>query len=104
MRTYCDHRPFEVISRKTVILIDDGVATGATLKAAIQALRALHVEKLVVAVPVGDPTVCKTLSALSDDFICPLQPQQLEAVGSWYDDFAQTEDEEVCRLLALARA
>src|SRR3990167_3662175 len=97
---YRDDRPFPALTHQTIILVDDGVATGATMKAAIQALRALKVGKLVVAVPVCDPTICNELSRLVDHFVCPLRPSHLNAVGSWYDDFSQTEDEEVRRLLA----
>lgn len=98
-QVYREGRPFPAIEGKTIILIDDGIATGATMTAAIQALRTLKAEKIIVAVPVADQSIVEQFTRLADDFICPLQPMQLNAVGCWYEDFTQTEDEEVRRLL-----
>lgn len=96
---YRGDRPFPNIENKTIILVDDGVATGASLHAAIDALKLFHPKRFIVAVPVASPDIVAVLAPLVDDFICPLQPDYLNAVGAWYDDFPQTEDEEVKRLL-----
>lgn len=90
------------VTNKTVILIDDGIATGATIRAAIMALKTLNPQKLVLAIPVAQNTTVKELAELVDEVICPLQPQNLIAVGMWYEDFSQTEDEEVLSLLKKA--
>ena len=73
------------------------------MTAAIQALRTLKAEKIIVAVPVADQSIVEQFTRLADEFICPLQPLQLNAVGCWYEDFAQTEDEEVRRLLSCCK-
>lgn len=96
---YRDDKPFPTLENKTVILVDDGIATGASIRAAIKALRALKPAEIVVAVPVADKTLSEKLAPMTDRFVCPLRPLQFYAVGAWYDDFAQTEDEEVYRLL-----
>lgn len=88
---------------KTIILVDDGIATGATLRAAILALKHMHAAVIVVAVPVAEKKLCETMQTLVDRFICPLRPTDFYAVGAWYDDFSQTEDEEVRALLEQAR-
>jgi predicted phosphoribosyltransferase len=86
---------------KSVILVDDGLATGATMRAAVAALRKMGPAKIVVAVPVGAPQTCDELRALADNVICLKQPEPFYAVGSWYQNFEQTTDEEVRELLAL---
>jgi putative phosphoribosyl transferase len=88
----------------TVILVDDGLATGSSMQAAIAALRARGAASVVVAVPVGPPSTCREIASLADDFICPNQPALFEAVGEWYADFAQTTDEEVRQLLETSSA
>lgn len=93
-----DH-PFPSIKDKTIILVDDGIATGASMRAAIKALRELKPASIVVAVPVADKHMCENMQPLVDRLVCPLQPMHFYAVGAWYDDFAQTEDEEVFTLL-----
>lgn len=98
-KLYRGHRPFPDIHDKTIILVDDGVATGATLRAAMTALRKAQPAKLIVAVPVADRHVIKQFISQADLFICPLQPEQLYAVGAWYENFSQTEDEEVHQYL-----
>jgi putative phosphoribosyl transferase len=98
-KAYRGNKPSPSLENKVVILIDDGIATGATMRAAIKALNQLAVKKLVVAVPVADISICEMIEILVDQFICPLQPEGLHAVGAWYDDFSQTEDEEVHALL-----
>ena len=102
-KVYRGNAAFSPLDGKTVILVDDGIATGASMRAAIQALRKLHPEKIVVAVPVADIHMCNAFQKQADEFICPLQPDGLHAVGAWYDDFAQTEDDEVHDLLNKAK-
>jgi putative phosphoribosyl transferase len=94
-----DQAPLDVGGR-TVILVDDGLATGATMRAAVAALRARGAAHVVVAVPVGAPETCAALAAEADDVVCANAPQPFLAVGYWYDDFAQTSDEEVRAILA----
>jgi len=98
-QVYRQAKPFPDVTDKTIILIDDGIATGATLRAAIYALRALHVGRIVVAVPVAAQSLCAELETEVDQLICPLRPVYFSSVGQWYDDFSQTEDEEVFALL-----
>ena len=103
-RLYRGARPPLVIAGKTVILVDDGVATGATVRAALTALRTQSPAKLVVAVGVAPPETCDTLAQEADEVICLLQPVGFWAVGLWFADFASTSDEEVRTLLAHAEA
>lgn len=100
---YRGNHTFPSLRDKIVILVDDGIATGATMRAAIQALRQLKPESLIVAVPVADKSICEKIQPLVDHLYCPLQPLSLHAVGAWYDDFSQTEDEEVYSLLKQAK-
>lgn len=88
---------------RIVILVDDGLATGATMRAAIQSLRKSQVQRLIVAVPVGDAETCAQLESQVDELVCPERPEPFQAVGKYYKDFAQTSDQEVERLLALHR-
>ena len=88
---------------RTVIVVDDGLATGSTMRAAVRALRHQAPAGIVVAVPVGAPDTCRMLRGEADDVVCPLSPSPLESVGQWYQDFSQTSDAEVSRLLALAQ-
>ena len=81
--------PFEVI------LVDDGLATGSTMRAAVRALRRQEARQIVVAVPVGAPSTCAELEEEADEVLCAATPQHFRAVGLWYDDFSQTTDEEV---------
>jgi putative phosphoribosyl transferase len=98
-RAYRGNRHYPDLATKTIILVDDGIATGATIRVAIQALRQMKAARIIVAVPVADKTMCETIAALVDEFYCPLRPTNFYAVGAWYDDFSQTEDEEVFFLL-----
>lgn len=100
---YRGERPFPVLENKTLILVDDGIATGATMRAAIQALRLFNPAEIVVAIPVADQRMIAVLQQIADEVICPLQPTNLHAVGSWYQDFSQTTDQEVYNLLETAR-
>jgi putative phosphoribosyl transferase len=98
-RLYRGARPFPDVDGRVVILIDDGLATGATMRAAVEALRTRRPARLVVAVPVGAPETCAELESLADEVTCAVTPQPFHAVGLWYDDFQQTTDEEVRTLL-----
>jgi putative phosphoribosyl transferase len=89
------------VQDRVVVLVDDGVATGATLRAALGYVRRLEPTRLVCAVPVGPPATIDLIAYEADDVVCPMQPDRLRAVGEWYDDFAQTTDAEVIRLLGL---
>ena len=92
------------ISGRVIILVDDGVATGATMRVAIGAVRKQGAPRIIVAVPVGARETCFELSAIVDELICPLQPEPLEAVGLWYEKFAATTDDEVQKCLTDAAA
>lgn len=87
---------------RTVIVVDDGLATGATMRAAVRAVRTAGPQRLVVAVPVGPPDACAEVAELADDLVCPLRPISFGAVGEWYADFTATTDDDVLRLLAAA--
>lgn len=101
---YRGERPPLVVRDKTVILVDDGVATGATMRAAIAALRAQQPAKIIIAVGVAPPETCAELADEVDEVVCLLQPDPFWAVGFWFDDFSATSDEEVRTLLAQAAA
>ncbi|MBO0735668.1 MAG: phosphoribosyltransferase [Alphaproteobacteria bacterium] len=88
------------VEKRTVILVDDGLATGATMRAAIRALRRQRPERLVVAVPTASRDTTEALKTEADEVICAITPAPFFAVGHWYDDFTQTADDEVGRLLA----
>lgn len=96
---YRGERELPALSGRIVILVDDGVATGATMRVAIKALRDLSPRKLVVAVPVAPPDTCEVLEGEVDELVCPFRPSPFRAIGLWYDDFPQLDDEEVKRLL-----
>jgi putative phosphoribosyl transferase len=91
--------PAPRIAGRTVILVDDGLATGATMRAAVRAVRQQGPARLVVAVPVGSPDACAALRREADEVVCLHEPVPFGAVGSWYHRFEQTEDAEVERLL-----
>jgi putative phosphoribosyl transferase len=103
-RAYRDDRSPPEIRGRTVILVDDGLATGSTMRAAAAALRAQHPERLIAAVPVAPPETCASLRSEVDDVVCALAPEPFFAVGNWYDDFSQTTDAEVRELLRAAQA
>lgn len=103
-RAYCgDHRAPEVKGRR-IVLVDDGIATGASLFAAIESLRHAGTAELHVAVPVAPGDTCRRMEQAVDGFTCLLEPENFRAIGFWYDDFGQTSDAEVIELLAAARA
>jgi putative phosphoribosyl transferase len=91
--------PFDVRDR-TVILVDDGLATGASMHAAVQAVRALGPAAIVMAVPVAGASTCARLRPFVDDIVCVITPEPFYAVSAWYDDFSQTTDEEVYSMVS----
>src|ERR1700736_3888502 len=99
-RLYRGGRPPPQVRGRTVILVDDGLATGATMRAAIMALRQLQPARIVVAIPTGSPETCEELKAEVDEVVCAITPDPFLVVGHWYEDFSQTTDEEVRDLLA----
>jgi putative phosphoribosyl transferase len=103
-RAYRDDRPVAEVRGRTVILVDDGLATGSTMRAAVAALRQRRPARIVVAVPVGSADTCAELREEADEVVCARTPEPFYAVGLWYDDFAQTTDDEVRDLLAKAAA
>jgi putative phosphoribosyl transferase len=99
-RVYRDNRPPVAIKGQVVIVVDDGLATGATMHAAVLALRQQRPAGIVVAVPVGSRQACEMLGEVADQVICALTPEPFAAVGLWYEDFSETTDDEVRQLLA----
>jgi predicted phosphoribosyltransferase len=103
-RDYRGDRPPLDLRNRTGILVDDGLATGATMEAAVRALQALGARRVVVAVPVASPEARDRIAAVADEVVCLAAPMFFSAVGQWYHDFGQTPDEEVRDLLAKAHA
>ena len=99
-RLYRGARKTPFLRDRAVILIDDGLATGSTMEAAITALRSLSPARIVVATPVGAPDSCARIGRLADELVCVEMPEHFSAVGQWYDDFSETSDDEVRELLA----
>jgi putative phosphoribosyl transferase len=98
-RRYLEGRAASPLDGKVAILVDDGLATGSTMKAAARAARQLAPARVVVAAPVGAADTCRELAAYADDVLCVRTPEPFSAVGLWYDDFDQTTDEEVMSLI-----
>ena len=96
---YRENRPYPALEGKIVILIDDGLATGASMLVAVNALRQKHPTKIVVAVPVAPHETCSLLREHADEAICYATPEPFGGVGAWYEDFSQVTDEEVRALL-----
>jgi putative phosphoribosyl transferase len=96
---YRSGRPLPSLRNRVVVLVDDGLATGATMEAAIAAVRLLAPSRVVVAVPVGARETCDRLRRIADELVCAATPEPFDAVGLWYDDFRQTTDDEVRALL-----
>jgi putative phosphoribosyl transferase len=92
------------VKNKIIILVDDGVATGSTMMLAVQALREQGASRVVVAVPVAPASAVSQLSSLAHEVVCLAEPEPFDAVGEWYNDFSQVEDNEVCRTLDLLAA
>jgi putative phosphoribosyl transferase len=103
-REYRNDQPLVDLTGKTVVLVDDGLATGSTMKAAVQAVRAKDPARIVVAVPVGARDTCRALATSADEVVCARMPEPFSAVGLWYRDFSQTTDAEVRELLEQSRA
>jgi len=101
-RMYRGDRPLPDVRGRTVILVDDGLATGSTMRAAVAALRRVQPAHITVAVPVGAPETCAELQDEADEVVCARVPEPFYAVGIWYGDFSQTTDEEVRELLERA--
>ncbi|MBS0342095.1 MAG: phosphoribosyltransferase [Proteobacteria bacterium] len=101
-RAYRGDRPAPSLQGRPVLLVDDGLATGATMSAAVQAARMQAPSRIGVAVPVASREALAIVGALADEVVCPMVPESFHAVGVWYRDFDQTRDEEVRQLLAHA--
>ena len=102
-REYRGDAPPPDLQNRTVILVDDGLATGSTMRAAVQAVRARAPRRIIVAVPVGANSTCDALVQEADEVVCATTPEPFLAVGYWYREFTQTTDEEVRQLLAASR-
>jgi putative phosphoribosyl transferase len=102
-RQYRGDNPEPELHNRTVILIDDGLATGTTMRAAAIALRQQQPARIIVAVPVAAPETCDEFRDLVDEVVCAVTPRELYAVGLWYEDFSQTSDDEVVELLERSR-
>ena len=98
-KLYRGDRPFPSLRGKTIILVDDGLATGASMRAAVEALRHEEPARIVVAVPVAPPETCDAFRNIADEIVCAETPEPFTAVGQWYDDFTQTTDDDVRDLL-----
>ena len=98
-RSYRGGRPPPNVEGRTVVLIDDGLATGATMRAAVEALRRQRPRQIIVAVPIASPETCEALAREVDRMVCAATPEPFHAVGLWYGDFSPTTDEEVKRIL-----
>lgn len=94
--------PMPPLKNRTIILVDDGLATGSTMKAAVEAVKQEQPARVIVAVPVGAPETCRALTHIADEVICARMPSPFSAVGQWYRDFTQTTDDEVTELLSAA--
>ncbi len=103
-QVYRGQRPSINLAGKTVIVVDDGMATGATMLAGVRALRHLRPARILIAVPHAPPDTCATLSREVDELVCLEMPEPYLAVGRWYGEFPQLEDDEVADLLGRARA
>ncbi|HVA37159.1 MAG TPA: phosphoribosyltransferase [Candidatus Dormibacteraeota bacterium] len=102
-RVYRAGRPLPDVQDQTVIVVDDGLATGASMLAAVRALRRRGAQRIVVAVPVAAADTCTAVRREADECICLVEPAQFYAVGAWYEDFSEVSDDEVCDLLERAR-
>jgi predicted phosphoribosyltransferase len=96
---YRGFHPFPQIRNRTILLIDDGLATGASMRAAVAGLRAQRPARIVIAVPAASPDVCQAFRSEVDEVVCAITPEVFHGVGRWYEDFSQVSDEEVRILL-----
>jgi predicted phosphoribosyltransferase/dienelactone hydrolase len=103
-RQYREDRPMAPVRGRTVVIVDDGLATGATARAAVETVRAAGAARIVLAVPVGAPDTVRLLGEVADDVVVLQAPRELRSVGEWYDDFRQTTDDEVVAALASSRS
>jgi putative phosphoribosyl transferase len=101
-RSYRGNKPTLDVRERTIIIVDDGLATGSTMRAALRALRRMNPRAIIVAVPVAARSTCEEFRAEADQIVCLRTPEPFHAVGLWYEDFSQTSDEEVHDLLARA--
>jgi putative phosphoribosyl transferase len=97
---YRQNRPPLLVEHQQIILVDDGIATGASMQVALLALRDLHPKRLVVAIPVAPRSSLRQIGAIADEVICLISPDPFDSVGQWYLNFAQVSDAEVCELLS----
>lgn len=98
-KKYRGYKPFPVLKGSTVIVVDDGLATGASMRAAVKLLRQKKPKKIIAAVPVSSPEACEALTSIADEVVCAITPRPFFGVGMWYEDFSQTTDTEVLALL-----
>src|SRR5665811_20641 len=101
-RLYRGSQPPPNVRDRTVILVDDGLATGTTMRAAVQAVKQLEPREVILVVPVASPPVCRSFEPIVDRVVCGATPDRFQALGLWYENFAPTSDEEVIELLARA--
>jgi predicted phosphoribosyltransferase len=101
-RMFRGEREARTVEGKTVILVDDGLATGSSMRAAVRALREQRPAQIVVAVPIAPPATCEELTAEADDVVCTHTPEPFLAIGAWYEHFPQVSDDEIRELLAKA--
>lgn len=103
-RLYRQARPFPDLVGKTVVLVDDGLATGSSMRAAIEAIRSRRPARVIAAVPVASTDACEMIALVADQCVCAITPEPFNGVGAWYTDFSQTTDEEVLEVLGRADA
>lgn len=101
-QAYRRNRPAIEVRNRIVILVDDGLATGASMRAAVAGLRALNARRIVVAVPTADPQTCEAFRPIVDEIVCATTPEPFYGISKWYQDFSQITDEEVEKLLEQA--
>ena len=104
LRLYRGASPYPILENRDIILVDDGIATGSTMKAALASVRKRGAKTVVIAIPVGSYSTIKELEEKADHVVCLYTPEPFYAIGQFYEDFSQTQDEEVTRLLKLIRA